>query len=254
MKIGITERGDAGLDYTWHDKLANHEVNGAVLITKNISPLFIKKVMELYNAGFTQIIIHCGCTGWGETIIEPNVPQYKTQLQGICDLIRCGFPINNLVLRIDPIFPTQNGLRRVCKVIEHAKSIGLLPQIRVRISVLDEYKHVKERFKELGYQPIYGDSFYAPKQMMDDVVKTLSQFDIQFECCAENLLSNGNQFIHTGCISERDLRIMGLDIPTNMLQNMQQRNGCKCLSCKTELLTQKHQCPHKCAYCYWRNK
>lgn len=250
MRIGITECGDAGLDLTWYDKIKNNKVDGAVLITKQITPKFIEKIMDLYRTGH-KIIVHCGCTGWGSTVVEPNVPKYKDQLAMLCELIKSGFPETNCVLRIDPIFPTPNGIKRVCEVIDEAYRLGLLPDLRVRISVLDEYKHVKERFKEAGFAPIYGDNFYAPKHMMDDVVTALSQYDLQFETCAEKFLNHGNIFVHVGCISERDLRIMGLE-QKNAYTNPQNRSGCLCLSCKTELLENKCQCPHRCLYCYWR--
>lgn len=47
MKIGITERGDAGRDFSWESKLSS--VAGAVLITKNITDAFIDKVIENHN-------------------------------------------------------------------------------------------------------------------------------------------------------------------------------------------------------------
>lgn len=252
MKIGITERGDAALDFAWYNKIKNNEVNGAILITKHISANFIAKVMDLYNSGFTQLIIHCTCTGWGGSVVEPNVPDYKTQLKSLCNLIHCGFPISHCVLRIDPIFPTKNGIKRVTEVLEHAYNIGLSPSIRVRISVLDEYKHVKQRFRDLGYQPIYGDSFYAPYDMMQNLINTLDKYDLQFECCAEKFLNNKNQFVHTGCISKRDLHIMGLDYETQGI-NPQNRNGCQCLACKTELLNCRQRCGHQCVYCFWKD-
>ena len=36
--IGITERGDAAIDYSWIRKLDS--VDGAILITKNVSQMF----------------------------------------------------------------------------------------------------------------------------------------------------------------------------------------------------------------------
>lgn len=259
MKIGITEYGDAGLDFTWYEKIKHFkDVDGAILITKEINAKFIDKVMDLYRSGFTQLIVHCTCTGWGGTVIEPNVPNYKDQITMLEKLINCGFPKSHCVLRIDPIFPTENGINRVTEVLDYAYKAKFLPEMRVRISVLDEYKHVKERFKDMGFSPIYGDSFYAPRYMMQNLVNTLEKYDLQFECCAEPYLNNKNQYVHTGCISERDLRIMGF--PENEIQsvigvNPQNRKGCLCLSCKTELLPRcnRHQCDHKCAYCFWKN-
>lgn len=251
MKIGITERGDAGIYFNWIPKLKQNTVNGAVLITKQLSTEFNECVMDLYNSGFTQIIVHCTCTGWGGSILEPNVPTYPAQLEQLLQLIASGFPKEQCVLRIDPIFPTKNGIKRVTEVLDTAFDLHLLPDMRVRISVLDEYKHVKDRFRTLGYNAIYGDSFYAPEHMVKDLITTLDQYDLQFECCAEPYLVNENQFIHTGCISKRDLRIMGLPCD-NMAVNPQKRGGCLCLACKTELLECRTRCYHQCAYCYWK--
>ena len=44
MKVEITERGDAGIDLSWKSKLNN--VDGAVLITKNITNEFKNTVMS----------------------------------------------------------------------------------------------------------------------------------------------------------------------------------------------------------------
>ena len=166
IKIGITERGDAALDFSWYDKL--NTVSGAILITKNITDEFIHRVMQAYQNGY-KLIIHATCTGWGQSIIEPNVPPYHSQLSQLRKLIKKGFPLEQCVLRIDPIFPTSNGLKRVCEVLDMAFDMQLLPRMRVRISIFDEYPHVKERFRKIGFAPIYGSNFYASKSMMDDV-------------------------------------------------------------------------------------
>ena len=251
LRIGITEQGDAGLDFLWYQKCLTNQVQGAILITKNLNDTFIKKVLKLNNLNF-PIIIHATCTGWGGSIIEPNVPDYKTQLKQLEKLITKGFPLEQCVLRIDPIFPTTSGIKRVSEVLEYAASLRLLPQMRIRISVLDEYRHVKDRLETLGFRPIYGDKLYAPKDMMSQLIEMLDFYDLQFECCAEPYLVNKNQFIHQGCISQRDLHIMGFPAK-DMPINPQNRNGCQCLSCKTELLNNKHRCDHKCAYCYWKD-
>lgn len=252
MKIGVTERGDAGIDFTWVNKLKNRTIDGAILITKNVNDTFIKNVMDLYKNGFTQIIVHCTCTGHGRTIIEPNVPDYKTTLSQLKKLIDNGFPKTQCVLRIDPIIPTPDGIKKMTDVIEEAYAIGLLPDLRIRISIMDEYKHVKERFKQVGIGPLYGDKFYAPFSMINNLKATLDKYDLQFECCAEPYVSNKNQFIHIGCVSERDLQIMELNYEKNFV-NPQNRKGCLCLGCKTELLELRQRCPHKCLYCFWKD-
>lgn len=249
MKIGITERGDAGIDFSWQDRLSS--IDGVVLITKILTAKFINAVLEAYRNGH-KIIVHCTCTGWGSSIIKPNAPSYKIQLDMLKSLVKSGFPLKQCVLRIDPIFPTENGIKRVTEVLEYAYDLALLPQMRIRISILDEYRHVKQCFRKLGFSPVYGDDFQAPESMIQNLIRTLNRYDLQFECCAEKFLVNQNQFVHLGCISERDLHIMGLKNDKEGI-NPQNRNGCNCLSRKTELLTYKARCSLQCAYCYWKD-
>lgn len=252
MRIGITERGDASIDYTWMSKVSS--MDGSILITKNLTDKFIQTVVNLHNNG-TRLIVHATCTGWGSTAFEPNVHEYKWQLAQLKKLIDAGFPASHCVLRIDPIFPTENGLRRVCEVLQEFKRLDTDVK-RIRISVYDEYRHVKERLKAKGYQPYYGDRFYANSQQMLSVANTLSLFPYRLEVCAENILAQNfpQTFEQTGCVSTKDFAVLGIKTVPNLSENGQKRNGCHCLTCKTELLTNKFRCPNQCIYCYWRDR
>ena len=170
-------------------------------------------------------------------------------------LIDAGFPASHCVLRIDPIFPTENGLRRVREVLQEFKRLDTDVK-RIRISVYDEYRHVKERLKAKGYQPYYGDRFYANSQQMLSVANTLSLFPYRLEVCAENILAQNfpQTFEQTGCVSTKDFAVLGIKTVPNLSENGQKRNGCHCLTCKTELLTNKFRCPNQCIYCYWRDR
>lgn len=251
MKIGITERGDAGTDFTWVEKLGT--VDGAILITKNITGRFISEVIAAQNLG-QKLIVHCTCTGYGQTALEPHVPDYRMQLLALKNLIDAGFPKERCVLRIDPVFPTPKGMLAVRSVLDAfmALNTGIT---RIRVSVVDEYRHVKERYKEHGWIPIYGDRFQASPEELKLVADTLSGFPFVFETCAEDNLAAlaPDVFKVKGCISETDLRLMGIASDKTMGQNIQNRRGCHCLSCKTELLDNRHPCAHQCVYCYWKN-
>lgn len=252
MKIGITERGDASINLSWKDRLPT--VDGVILITKNLTPTFIDSVNEARKQGH-KLIVHATCTGWGGTELEPNVPKYQAQLTTLRTLILSGFPKEQCVLRIDPIFPTANGLGRIGQVLGYADKLGLLP-IRVRISIYDEYKHVRERLQQHGINPMYGGSFYAPYNMMEAAKRTLqhlaNKYGITFETCAEPKLAC-NEIQPSGCISAKDLSLMGLELDPTLTQNPQNRTGCMCLSCKTELLENRCRCPHQCLYCFWKD-
>lgn len=246
MKIGITERGDAGIDFSWCNKLS--QVDGAIIITKKLSEKFIEKILSAAK----PVILHCSCTGWGGSWLEPNNPSYQNQLEMLKSLINKGFPAKNVVIRVDPIFPTSEGIQRACNVLDYVIS-EKIPVSRIRISIYDEYRHAKERIIASGHPAFYPNSFYAPKKMTDNVISALSAYPFTFETCAEDFLSaNSNKFISKGCVSEHDLSIMNLKVPEDMTENMQNRKGCHCLSCKTELLERKTQCPNRCLYCYWK--
>lgn len=254
LKIGITEHGDAALDMRWAYAGGLTGYDGAVLITKNITDRFIENV----HSQNKPIIVHATCTGWGGTVIEPNVPDYKTQLNQLKKLIDSGFPASHCVLRIDPIFPTNPGLTRVRSVLDHFKDMNLGVD-RIRVSIVDEYKHVKARYKANGWTPIYGDNFGPSPDQIEAVATVLeSYYPMHFETCAENKLSATDApNIHSmGCISFHDLDIMGIpyDGSQTFYENPQNRHGCHCLSIKRELLGYQNRqpCAHNCVYCFWK--
>ena len=253
MRIGITEYGDAGLDFRWEDKLPN--IDGAVLITKNLNPVFQQKVLSHMNE--KPIIVHCTCTGWGGTVMEPNVPNYKAQLNFLKQFIDAGFPADHVVLRVDPIFPTQNGLKNVLLMLQYFHSLGLPEnQIRYRMSIVDEYLHVRERYEKAGFKPMYDGRFYPSWEQMDLVGEKLSTTPYLFSTCAEDKLAAKypNTFKIQGCISKEDLAFMNIPYDETLFENPQKRSGCHCLSCKTELLNcPRLKCGHNCLYCFWKD-
>ena len=242
MRIGITERGDASRDFSWTQTINN--VDGAILITKHITPEFIQRLMQCNK----PVIVHATCTGWGGTWLEPNVPTYENQLNNIIQLIEAGFPKNRIVLRIDPIIPTEEGIQRFRHVIDKAYSLKLIPDLRIRISVMDQYPHVRQRLLSSGHNLFYNGSFQASTSDMLFLDAVLSGYSLTFEACAESNLDNVE---HVGCISSKDINILGLSL-SEMSVNPQNRRGCLCLNCKTELLNNKRQCENSCLYCYWK--
>lgn len=247
MKIGITERGDAGLDLSWRCKLQN--VDGAILITKDITQEFIQAAVTSDK----PLIVHCTCTGYGGTPLEPNVPYYQVQLDHLKELIDRGFKAENCVLRIDPIMPTEGGIKRVHEVIDYF--IGLKTQVnRIRVSIVDEYPHVRERYRALGIASVYHGGFSPSFAQMKMVANALNQYGFTYETCAEDkfvkMLDNG---VATGCVGHQDIQLMGLPEYDSPFENPQNRKGCHCLPCKTELLSNKARCAHGCLYCYWKN-
>lgn len=247
MKIGITERGDPSLDYSWETRM--HKVDGAILITKKLTNKLIERLKPFYD----KVIVHVTCTGYGSTILEPNIPKPSVQIAQALKLISAGLPKENIVIRVDPIIPTVKGIERARKVIVYAANKGFR---RFRISLIDMYPHVRNRFEENNLPLPYGKNIFSPDsasiKRTNELIKELKLVydNIHIESCAEKDL---NQAEATGCVGLKDLRILGL--PTTQSDQVGfQRGACLCCSGKTELLQDKKQCPYKCLYCYWKNE
>lgn len=154
-------------------------------------------------------------------------------------------------MRIDPIIPTDRGLARAKKVFDKALKAGFR---RFRVSVIDMYPHVRERFVKAGLVLPYGPNGFSPStQQLEAVDKMLEEIwyrapQIQIESCAEPGLKAP---VKCGCISGYDLELLGLNEPDADADGLQRKN-CMCYSGKTELLKHRTQCGHGCLYCYWR--
>lgn len=258
LKIGITESTDPSYDTSWRNKITG--VDGLIIITKNIRDEDMRRLIQ-DAADKKPVIVHATCTGWGGTKIEPNVPELESTMWAIENLIHNGFPARNIVLRLDPILPTKEGLERAESVLAALEQLNVRLQseeqkiVRVRVSVMDNYKHVVKRFVDKGLLPLYNGKFQADYPELRKVIDLLGRHsDFEYSACAETRLveiSKG-MVVAEGCISKKDLDIMEL-IPDTAYENPQNRKGCHCLACKTELLAKtNHTCPLKCLYCYWK--
>ena len=237
MKIGITERGDAALDFDeWfpmHDT-----VDGLILITKDPA-LLLQRLRKSSSLSKRKCIVHCTITGWGGSILEPNAPPTNKALDAYKRFIELLGP-EHVVLRVDPIIPTVEGVLRAHDVY---KSVA---PGRIRISFLDLYKHVRYRLKKYAEDyvkdiyEVYGDEKHAPLELRKIVA---AYYPKDVEICGEPGLQC------TGCVSGRDLLALNLKPPSKATSG--QRLSCACLAVKTELLERKHPCGHNCLYCYW---
>jgi hypothetical protein len=208
-QFGITERGDAGLNQSWLSRAK--DFTGIIAITK--SPQLIPLSLP------DNVIVHCNITGLGGSYVEPGVKPPDVTLPAYRKLI-AAIGSERCVLRVDPIIPTERGMKTALDVI--AQRLG-----RVRISYIDNYKN-------LGFK-LPWNTFHAPNRpILPDV-----------EVCAEPGMPC------TGCVSLRDFQAIGLPLPMRA-DRKGQRPLCPCLAAKTELLNEKKPCAHGCLYCYWR--
>jgi hypothetical protein len=227
-EIGVTERGDAALDPGWLPWVEGGKP--AILISKD--PFRLCDALTLRHSKNLNIIVHATITGFGGTFLEPNVPSVARSITGYYAL--CKFlGSKRVVLRVDPVIPTEKGIETALFVISHHE-----PGSRVRISFIDNYDHVKERLKEFEAE-LPWDSFHAPLELRRKAWEELGKPEVcgepDFECC--------------GCVSEEDCKVLEVE---PIKKSKKQRTFCSCLANKTELLTRKEQCHHGCLYCYWK--
>ena len=242
--VGITEAGDGGLDLSWAKRI--HEVTAMIVVTKQLTP-GCKSVLAKYAE---KSILHHTITGYGQTILEPNVPHFEDSIATVTEFCASdNFPLEHVVIRVDPIIPTERGISRAKSVLLSAASSRFN---RFRVSVIDMYPHVAKRFRNAGIALPF-DGFQAPAEsvkMVDDMLDAVHHEypGIIIEACAERALKNVR---HCGCVSEYDLNILGIDFDESDAVGYQ-RKDCMCFSGKKELLNHRQPCAHNCLYCYWK--
>lgn len=240
--IGITETSDPAFHLEIFDKL--YEAN--VIITKNLTNKLIEKLVEHKD----KCILHLTVTGMGGTQIEPFVPTAEQSVKKFKKLIDAGFPVNHVVLRIDPIVPTEKGLTTAKNVLNLFSGLGIG---RVKVSFLDMYQHVKERFKQAGVKQPYT-TFHADVNTRLNAYAELQELASQYGY--NKVYTCGEPNIESApCISQEDIDILNLTDKIKLEGKKEQRTHCNCPANKRQLITweaSKTGCEHKCIYCYMK--
>jgi DNA repair photolyase len=185
----------------------------------------------------------------GGSRIEPFVPKASETHAKPVKLLEAGFPISHVVLRVDPIVPTERGMNTALDVITAFGGLGIK---RIRFSFLDNYKHVKTRFKKEGIPELYNGEFHAPLEERLKLAKKIEE--VAKDAGFESIEACGEPGIESiSCLSQKDIDILGLTDQVTLEGSAEQRESCHCPANKSELLRVKpHQCENKCLYCYWR--
>ena len=241
QKIGTTESGEIAFNLDAFDRL----YSGNIIITKRLNDKVIEKLIEHQD----KIILHLTVTGMGGSRIEPFVPKSSETHSKLVKLIESGFPVSHVVIRVDPIVPTEKGIETALGVITAFGGLGIK---RLRFSFLDNYKHVKTRFKAEGIPELYGGEFHAPLEERLAYAKKIEE--VAHDAGFESIEACGEPGIESiSCLSQKDIDILGLTDKITLEGSAEQRDSCGCPANKSELLKVKpHQCENKCLYCYWR--
>lgn len=216
---------------------------GNVIITKRLTHSLIDKLVENKD----KCILHITCTGMGRTKVEPFVPSPEQTRKMFDELIDKGFSVSHVVLRIDPIIPTDKGWNTAKHVLDMFKDSGIK---RVRFSIMDMYNHVKERFEKAGF-PIPYTTFHAPLEKRLEIFNKLKEIGdrdgFEVEVCGEPGIDS------ISCLSQRDIDILGLTDIIKLEGNKGQRKSCHCPANERQLVRQKPtRCQNSCIYCYWK--
>ena len=249
QRIGTTEISDP----CFHLEIFDNLYDANIIITKRLTDKLIDKIIENKE----KIILHCTVTGMGGSKIEPLVPKKEWSYNQIKKLIDKGFPAKQIVLRVDPIIPTQKGINTAIEVIKLFCIENELGINRVRVSFLDMYEHVKKRFIENSIQLPY-DTFHAEEVNRENAIEILlsltKDYDIELEFCGEPPTDRFTNMNSTPCVSQKDINILGLTDKINLVGNKNARRNCGCPENKYELIKDKpKQCNNKCLYCFWQN-
>lgn len=247
--FGITETYDPAQNYSWVDYLKV----GNILITKNLTDKFIETVTkpEIQD----KVIIHLTCTGFGGTVLEPNIPTIEESVNQMRKLLDKGFPEEQIVLRMSPVIPTENGIKTILKVLDAFEEFGIQ---RIRFSTLNVYKHVKKRFDDAHIGLPY-ESYSCSQEMRDTLINTiLSYFKISTndiwnsDICAEVDLQEG-LLLKRACVSQKDVKILKIEDKISLVGSGKQRASCMCPDNKRQIIRcRPGRCKHGCLYCYWK--
>lgn len=252
-QIGITETYDP----CFVDNLESKLLDANIIITKELTD----HLVEILGRNRHRVLLHHTITGAGESIIEPKVNDWITELSKLLRVLRDKIlSPDQVVLRVDPIIPFIPFIvKEVYHLLDHYRAMTKSRSLwdsedppRVRISMIDMYPHVRKRFNDAGIEVPYN-SFHAPQEYFDKIEELLWEFkdDFIFESCAESKFSDKFIF-RTGCVSAFDLSMMGQTDTNYNLKLNGTRKGCTCLVKKQILGVKPSRCSHNCLYCYWK--
>ncbi len=274
FKIATTETYDPTLcidEWVKRDK----EFDFLLYITKVLTPRIIRILTDEQSPWAWMnkpSVLHLTVTGWGDTDLEPNVIDCDSILYRMGQLISKGYPKERIVLRIDPIIPTDNGMGSFSAIVSKGLNYGIT---RYRSSVMQLYQHSAERLQKTSewneinrvykrkFMPSNNDLesigfFEKIKYVVEAAKRSATNIhnigNITFESCATKLLTDCG-FENIGCMSERDLLINGLNPDDLDIPKGHQRTSCMCLM-KHQLIPggyKRGRCPHQCAYCYLKD-
>lgn len=256
-EIGINREIDASADLTIFQRL-KPIMN--VIITRDLTNLLLQKELIKHKK---NIILHVVVSGYGATPLEPYTPHPRSIFGAILALLRQGFPKEQIVLRIDPVIPNEQGLQALGLILEVFAKLRIR---RCRIRMLKMNKNILKRiqwtyitsfgnFSNPYYNEVENKVYAGPsKSHMSQVLSILKKYEsiYIFETCMRGLFKDFPGIPDLGCVSYRDFQVLGVK-DADILKDFEKSSGCSCPVNAKELskINKQNitQCKLKCVHC-----
>lgn len=118
------------------DKIHKQMTDINIIRTKRLNERFIKFCIHHKDRLFLHVIIN----GMGGSELEPNIPTVKEMFTNLKLLVDNGFPLQRILLLVDPVVQNQNGLfamELLLKVLIKFKGLRIR---QVKFNLLPYYK------------------------------------------------------------------------------------------------------------------
>ena len=212
-------------------------------------------------------------TGYGDSIYEPGVPPVKDvflALGQVSEKYR-----SHVVVRIDPIVPTPDGIARAVCVYNMAINLGF----KTRVSILDLYPHSLRRLQNIeavARDEIRASMIRVSVDLVPRLKMRLNEYTLN-RALESQYSFNGKPTEHlptaeraeilathfpnaevcgepgitsTGCVNSGVCQALGVEYAGGQKG---QRSYCPCGAQKFELLKKAKRCEHSCWYCFWKD-
>ena len=122
---------------SWVNRLT--DIN--ILTTKVLSDEFI----DICVANKHRIYLHIVINGMGKTMLEPNIGSVKLTFTQIKHLISRGFPVNQILIIVNPIIQNDNGLNALKLLLKLFTQFKDLRLRYVRFELLKYYSPTNKK-------------------------------------------------------------------------------------------------------------
>ena len=180
LRVGIVKSGEPSVDYSWTSKM--DDVNFAVLRVRNLTDEFVRAVLPHKH----KLLLCVVCSGYGDTVVEPNIMDIQQQAFQLKRLVSMGFPKERVCLCVEPIIPTVKGIKNFVKVVEEMHAFVSC----CSVDILKNTPLIQKRFAENKLPVLYGGEMYPSQAVwdkVDGVIAELSQrYNLLFLCDKDN--------------------------------------------------------------------